>query len=223
MAGSGPYGNSAFAHSLVGFYPDFLSGELRFQFVRNVGGNQLYGCVRFQHVYAVLRQCQGKLTLVGLILEGDVGNAILTHEPASHVFFRAHINIPPELGPAFFQVVGPVSVAVDADGGAMPMRNALAVAQVLFQAVNVVVVGAFDDFFAQVDVDGDDIAGQNGFQPPAVGAGTTGQSIFGPVATGGGGDQGGGGFGFDPSQGGRPAQSSGQNLFGSATNDSRSR
>ena len=125
MAGSGPYGNSAFAHSLVGFYLNFLPGELRFQFVRNVGGNQLYGCVRFQHVYAVLRQCQGKLTLVGFILEGDIANAILAHESASHVFFCAYIDILPELRPAFFEVVGPVPVAVNADRGAMPMGNAL--------------------------------------------------------------------------------------------------
>src|SRR5690554_4327035 len=97
-------------------------------------GNQLYGGVGIQHVYAAFRQGEGEFALVGFVFEGDVRRAVVAYKAAGYVFFGAYVDILPQFGPAVFQVVVPVAVAVDADGGAVAVGDALAVAQVFLQA-----------------------------------------------------------------------------------------
>src|SRR5690606_16192978 len=112
-------GNRPLAHPLISLHTNLVFRKLCLQHVGNVRSNQLYGGVGVQHVDAAFRQGEGKFTLVGFVFEGDVRRAVVAYKAAGYVFFGAYVDILPQFGPAVFQVVVPVAVAVDADGGAV--------------------------------------------------------------------------------------------------------
>src|SRR5690554_8040205 len=130
LAGS----NRPLAHTLISLHPNLVFRKLCLQRVGNMRGNQLYGGVGIQHVHAAFRQSEGEFALVGFVFEGDVRRAVVAYKAAGYVFLGAYVEILPQFGPAVFQVVVPVAVAVDADGGAVAVGDALAVAQVFLQA-----------------------------------------------------------------------------------------